>query len=131
MKRFVICFLLSSLFLSPIFAQEDNYDRIVRRGIQLHEQGDFDAAIKCYQEGLKLKPESTLPYFQIACCYASMNNYKDMMKLAEKAILVDEEFFETEDKVVYYIEALSMYITLIMRNEKDSSPIESPQGTKL
>lgn len=130
MKRFLICFLLSSLCMFAINAQEDNFDRIIRRGVQLHEQGDFNAAIKCYQEGLKLRPKSTLPYFQIACCYASLNNYKAMAKSAEKAILVDEEHFKTEDKVVYYLEALSMYITLILKNERDSD-IKNPGSAKL
>ncbi|GEM_PF-3003717 len=111
MKRFIICFLMSSLFFS-IYAQEEDLTRIIREGIKLHDRGYYEAAINCYQEGLMIYPESLAAYYYMAQSYACIEKYKDSRKCAEKAFMYEMNN-EPTDKVSFYLEALSMYVTLV------------------
>lgn len=115
MKRLLICFLMSS-FLLPIFAQKEDYDRLLRKGIELNDQGHFDAALKCYQECMALYPEAMTPYFEMANTYACMNRHEDSRKCAEKALIAWADQEQT-DKITFYLEALSVYITLVVADE--------------
>ncbi|NDV60743.1 tetratricopeptide repeat protein [Bacteroides sp. 519] len=112
MKRWIICFLMSS-FLFPIFAQEEDYDLTLQKGIELSDQGHFEEALKCYQECLALYPEAIAPHYEMAQTYASMNQHDDSKKCIEKAFVAwaNQEY---TDKITFYLEALSVYITLII-----------------
>lgn len=116
MKRFILCFLMSSLLL-PVFAQEEDFDHLMWRGIELHDQGYFDAAIKCYQECLVLYPYSIIPYYEMAYTYACMNRHEESRECTEKAFIriIDNE---QTDKITFYLEAMSLYITLIVADSQ-------------
>lgn len=102
MKRYLICFLLSS-FILPVMPQEDNVDRVVKKGMKLREMGFFKNAVECYQKGLRVCPESTLIYFEMAYSYACMNEMEKSMECAEKAMLFDEDSHELLDLWIYLI----------------------------
>lgn len=89
MKRYLICFLLSS-FMLPVMPQEDNVDQVVKKGMKLRELGCFENAVECYQKGLSVCPESMLIYFEMAYSYACMNEMEKSMEYAEKAMLSDD-----------------------------------------
>jgi len=89
MKRFVICILLSS-FIFPVIAQEDYVDRLVRKGTELRELGCFENAVKCYQSGLNVCPESMVIYLEMAYSYACMNEMEKSFECAEKAMVADD-----------------------------------------
>ena len=89
MKRFFLCFLLSS-FILPVIAQEDYIDQLVEKGTELREMGCFENAIRSYQDGLNISPESMILYFEMACSYASMNEMEKSIECAEKAMWSDD-----------------------------------------
>lgn len=89
MKRLVICILLSS-FIFPVTAQEDYVDRLVKKGTELRELGCFENAVKCYQNGLNVCPESMVIYLEMAYNYACMNDMEKSFECAEKAMVADD-----------------------------------------
>lgn len=89
MKRYLICFLLSS-FILPVMSQEDYIDRVVRKGAELRELGCFENAVKCYQNGLSICPEPMVIYLEMAYSYACMNDMEKCFECAEKAIIADD-----------------------------------------
>lgn len=112
MKRFIICFLMSSSLLFSIYAQEEDLTRIIWEGMKLHDRGYYDAAIRCYQEGLMINPESLTAYYFMAQSYACMENYKDSRECTDKAFMLEMNR-EPTDKVNFYLKALSQYVTLV------------------
>ncbi len=89
MKRFVICILLSS-FIFPVTAQEDYVDRLVKKGTELRELGCYENAVRCYQSGLNVCPESMVIYLEMAYSYACMNEMEKSFECAEKAMVADD-----------------------------------------
>ncbi len=100
----------------PTFAQKEDYDRLLRTGIKLHDQGYFDEALKCYQNCIALYPEAMSPYYEMAHTYACMNRHNDSRRSAEKALVVWADHTQT-DRITFYIEALSVYLTLIITDQ--------------
>ncbi len=83
-------FLLALLFilsLAPASAQKSAED-IVREGIVLHDDGQFTEAIAKYQEALKLKPNWGLALYEISLSYVSLEDQKQALKYASKAMKV-------------------------------------------
>ena len=77
---FILCFV-------PASAQKSAED-IVREGITLHDEGQFEEAIAKYQEALKLKPDWGLALYEIALSYVSLEDQKQALKYASKALKI-------------------------------------------
>lgn len=74
MKRYLMCFLLSS-FMLQVIPQEDYANPVVAKGTELHE--------------ILLDP--MLIYFDMAYHYACMSDMDKSIEYAEKALWADDE----------------------------------------
>ncbi len=78
--------LCSLLFVSfSLFAQKD-VKSLVREGIKLHDTGNYEEAIKKYEEAAKIEPKSTLVNYEMANTYIAMSDFKKAVKFADKVI---------------------------------------------
>lgn len=69
--------LLWGIFLSlslPLSAQT-NIEDLVREGIQLYDNGDYNKAIEVYKKALELEPKSTLANYELALTYFTTGDY--------------------------------------------------------
>ena len=79
----IIIFLL--LGFSALFAQTE-INTLVEEGIEYHDQGDYDKAIKTYQKALKIDAKSPLVNYELALSYFSKGDYKNAVKYSDKVL---------------------------------------------
>lgn len=81
------------LILLPcgIFAQsQDEVRTLVQQGVELHEKGDYHAAIQSYEQALQLDKKSDLALYEIAYSYYALKNYKQTLKYVNKVIKMNK-----------------------------------------
>lgn len=81
--------ILTLLLLLPFcfsYAQSDKISRLIEEGITLHDQGDYQGAIECYQEALGINPKHVLANYEIAYAYDMTGDYKKSLEFGIKAL---------------------------------------------
>ena len=89
MKALTFTLLFSLLAFASGFAQND-VDKLVQKGIELHDMGEFSRAIQTYEEALKIDPKSALIHYEMALSYFEMKNYEKTIEHSEKAIKINK-----------------------------------------
>jgi Tetratricopeptide repeat. len=64
-------------------------DRFGWRGCEYRNQGKINAAIDDFLTAVKIKPDSAVSYYNLACCYAVNNNKEEALYYLGKAINLD------------------------------------------
>lgn len=78
-------------FLSaPIYSQ-DKAEEFVKEGITLHDNGEYDKAIKEYEKALKIEPNSPLVNYEIALTYFSKNEYLKSVQYSDRVIEINDD----------------------------------------
>ncbi|GAB5557386.1 MAG: hypothetical protein SchgKO_15990 [Schleiferiaceae bacterium] len=91
---------LFSLLLSiPALGQKEVADSLTIIGIQYHDEGNYDMAIKYYKKALKKDPNSVLIFYEMSMTYMYNGNYSKSIRYADKVI---------DQKQDYSIEALEI-----------------------
>lgn len=83
--------LLLLLFSVTVYAQSD-LENFVKKGIEHHDNGEFDEAIKAYKMALKIDSKSALANYEIALSYLSKKEYKKALKYTDKVLATDNEY---------------------------------------
>jgi Flp pilus assembly protein TadD len=80
--------LLVSLWTLPFlsFAQAADVQRLVKEGVALHDQNEFDAAAVKYQEALKLDPTNIAARTELALTYNSSGKYAEAVALCRELV---------------------------------------------
>lgn len=90
LKNFV--FLITFLLTAPmVFAQSD-LENLVKEGIELHENGNYEEAIETYKKALVIDPKSTLVNYEIALSYFTKGDYEEAVKYSDVVLKQDEDF---------------------------------------
>jgi tetratricopeptide (TPR) repeat protein len=58
--------------------------RLVREGVGLHDKGDYDGAIRKYEEVLAENPDNTLALYEMAYSYSAKKDYKRSVEVASR-----------------------------------------------
>nr|WP_321225061.1 CDC27 family protein [uncultured Psychroserpens sp.] len=85
-----IYILLVSLSIQLSFGQND-INRIVEKGIALHDEGSYDRAIETYKEALKLDPKSSLVNYEMSLSYFYNKDYKNAIIHSDVVINNDDK----------------------------------------
>jgi len=76
MRRLVV--LAMSLFLVlNLFAQDEKIRELVDKGVELHDQGKYDDAIKKYKEALDLSKNSGIANYELSYTYMTLKRYEE------------------------------------------------------
>lgn len=82
MKKQLFGFTILLIFSINCYSQSE-IENIVKKGIQHHDNGEFDKAIQTYEKALKIDPKSTLVNYEIALSYFSKGDYKEAIKFSD------------------------------------------------
>lgn len=91
MKTGLLSFLLLAIFCTATAQNNDSFESLVRLGIQLHDQEDYENAIKTYEQALEVRPKSKLALYEMAYTYSMMKNYEKSIECAQQALASSEE----------------------------------------
>jgi len=75
-------FILSTLLLNAQPAS----DKLIRRGVAMHDRGRYKDAISFYQQALKLNPSSMAATYEMALSYLMLKDYDNSLKFSTKVI---------------------------------------------
>ncbi|MEO1655225.1 MAG: tetratricopeptide repeat protein, partial [Bacteroidota bacterium] len=78
------------LFLSGMGYAQESLEELIKEGIQYHDAGEFEKAIKAYQQALTIDPDSPLAHYEIAISYFAAQNYPEALEHSDKVIAQGE-----------------------------------------
>jgi tetratricopeptide (TPR) repeat protein len=79
------------LFATAPVALAGDAERICARAVQLHQSGDFAAAIQQYEACLAIKPESAELWSDLGAALAHEGRYQDAIPNYRKALAIDPD----------------------------------------
>jgi tetratricopeptide (TPR) repeat protein len=75
--------------LRPAVPSSDANRELIRRGILLHDKGDFDGAIALYLQALTANPDDVRALYEISFSYSSKHDYAHCIEVAQRALAFD------------------------------------------
>jgi len=91
MRKNALLTLLFLVFTNLAYSQTNDFDIFYKNGIQFHDLGKYDQAIKSYQKALEIKPKSALILYEISLSYFSKQDYENAIKYSSKVIKLNKE----------------------------------------
>lgn len=85
MRSFIYYILLSFFCVSSIQAQLSS-DKLIRKGVSLHDKGKYNDAISYYQQALKVNPSSMSATYEMSLSYLMLKDYDNALKYSTKVI---------------------------------------------
>ena len=67
-------------------------DDLNNDGVDLCDQGQFEEAIKCFDEAIRLNPEDKLVWFHKGLSLCELENYDGAITCFDEAIKIDSKF---------------------------------------
>lgn len=92
MKKFLILSFLSIINIG-LYGQSE-MDSIINLGIQLHDQGMYEAAVEVYKQALEIDADSELANYEIALTYMSLQNFEEAIRHSEMVIGTDSKYMD-------------------------------------
>lgn len=89
MKALFFAFLFGIFSISTLAQEVDSVKYYTLKGIELHDKGDFEGAISCYQKALKIDPNKAIVLAEMAYSLTSIGRYEAAIEVCEKAIRID------------------------------------------
>lgn len=74
------------LLMVNSYGQNQEVNILVKRGVELHDKGEFKEAIETYKKALKIDPNSSLANYEIASTYFHQQDYKNAELHSKKVI---------------------------------------------
>ena len=104
--RILILFLFLFCTTSHLHAQEDSLKAILYEGIALHDKGDYEAALKLYDEVIARNPSYLLAWYEKSLTLYTAQRYKECVDLCKEVIKKFREGDELDNIYVNYGSAL-------------------------
>ena len=89
LMRYLFCLLLA--ICATTLTAQTTADDYVKQGIELHDAGNYTAAIAAYEKALELKPNWALANYEIALSYHAAGELKQAVKYTDKVLKAAEE----------------------------------------
>lgn len=86
-----ILFTLQLILVGTVLYAQSTVEGLVREGIQLHDEGKYQEAIKLYKQALELEPKSSLVNYELALSYMYSRDYENSLKYSDKVIKLKKE----------------------------------------
>ena len=84
----ILALLILLINILPVMGEGSEED-LVKEGIKFNEEGQFDKAIKCFDEALAINPENTEALLEKGQAYIMLNNSIEAHASFDKAIEID------------------------------------------
>lgn len=120
MKKQILTFVMV-IISSMLFAQSST-DSLVRAGINYHDDGQYDEAIKMYKKALELEPNSPLIHYEISMTYMYSKDFEKSIKHSDEVIRINDKYlleaYITKGSCLDYIGKTKQAIKLLKKGVK-------------
>ncbi|HYE54091.1 MAG TPA: tetratricopeptide repeat protein [Chitinophagaceae bacterium] len=99
MRTLIVLFFACASFFSS-YAQEDSITLMLRQGIALHDQHDYEGAIRIYDEVIRKAPDHFLGYYEKSLSLLSAGRYAECIDISKEIL---KKFPKHEELVKVYI----------------------------
>ena len=86
MMKSVTILILLSLFFGETLAQSGNVQTLIKEGVELHDQKEYQKAIQKFEQALKINPQSTQAIYEMSLSYLELKDYKKASKYSSRVI---------------------------------------------
>lgn len=83
--RYFFLVVLLSIFIPSTYSQVSS-ERLIRRGVSMHDKGRYSEAINYYQQALKVNPNSMSATYEMSLSYLYLNDYNNALKYSTRVI---------------------------------------------
>lgn len=84
--RLLVITILLLFSCSTISYSQTSSDKLIRKGVSLHDKGRYQDAISYYQQALKANPSSMSATYEMALSYLHLKDYDNALKYSTKVI---------------------------------------------
>lgn len=91
---FLLMSCMGTLVPSAARAEDERSNRaliLVREGIDLHDQGRYDAAVVKYRQALDLEPENALAFYELAFTYSARGDRQECIAAGEEGLRLESK----------------------------------------
>lgn len=85
MIKYIIS-VIAFIFISFSMYSQGTSEKLIRKGISLHDKGRYKEAINYYQQALKANPTSISATYEMALTYLHMKEYNNALKYSTQVI---------------------------------------------
>lgn len=85
MRLFIYLTLVLTSYSFVAYAQPSS-DKLIRKGVSLHDRGRYNDAISYYQQALKANPSSMSATYEMSLSYLMLKDYDNALKYSTKVI---------------------------------------------
>jgi Tfp pilus assembly protein PilF len=86
MKNVIVYSIIALLSIQLMAQNPDKAHDLVSQGVQLHDKGDYNAAIVKYDEALRADKDNLMAYSEKAYSLSALKKYEDCITCCKKAI---------------------------------------------
>ena len=89
MKKYLTPLILTILFFNILILRADNtetIEKLIKKGIELYDNKEFEASINAFEEALKIDPNSMIANYELALSYLALNDYENAIKYSTNII---------------------------------------------
>jgi len=84
MRNCLIIFFL--LFTTLTIYAQPSSEKLIRQGVALHDKGRYKEAITCYEEALKVNPNSMSAIYEMSLSYLHLKDYEKALRYSTRVI---------------------------------------------
>lgn len=84
--RLLVITIILLFTCSTISYSQPTSDKLIRKGVSLHDKGRYQDAISYYQQALKANPSSMSATYEMALSYLHLKDYDNALKYSTKVI---------------------------------------------
>ncbi len=86
MSRVIVIALSLTLHVLLVYGASVDPEPLLKQAMTLHQRGDFDGAIKAYEQYLALRPSSPIALSNLGAAYAHNGRYQDAIREYQRAL---------------------------------------------
>ncbi|GAB6012862.1 tetratricopeptide repeat protein [Viscerimonas tarda] len=83
--RYILLLIIFSLTAISVYPQASS-EKLMRKGVSLHDQGKYTEAISYYQQALQINPGSMSAIYEMSLSYLHLKDYDNALKYSTKVI---------------------------------------------
>lgn len=94
MQKTITTILIFTLFICKTYAQTNELQNFVNKGVELYDNGDYNGAVEQYKKALEIDKKSSLANYEISMTYLALKDYEKAIEHSDNIISAKSDYME-------------------------------------